>query len=130
MTVSPVVRTTHDPQDVNWLPLERFVAVAVSHGIHIDADDFMWMGRCTLASDAIVHLYKHVDTRRYLNLDAAGHTYRYLPTEDPTAYETIPSPVVAVREVLYNSEDRASLNVARWPTPTSTTPSPSSGLSL
>jgi hypothetical protein len=28
-------------------------------------------------SGLAIHLYKHIDTRRYLNLDDAGHAYAY-----------------------------------------------------
>jgi hypothetical protein len=125
-----VVRTTHDPDHLDWVPLERFCATAARHGIRLRADEFMWMGRCELDGGAVVHLYKHADTRRYLNLDTAGHTYRYLSTEAAAAYEPIPSPAAAVAHVLYRGENRACLAVARWSTPATTTPSPSPGRSL
>jgi hypothetical protein len=64
VTTSPVVRTTHDPQDLDWVPLERFCATAASHGIRLRPDEFVWMGRCELDSGAVVHLYKHYYTRR------------------------------------------------------------------
>lgn len=38
----------------------------------------MWMCVVELANGAVVHLYKHVDTRSYLRLDIAGHAYRAL----------------------------------------------------
>lgn len=47
-------------------PLERF-----------DPDDFMVMGRVLRAPRPDITLYKHRFTRRYLNVDAAGRTYRY-----------------------------------------------------
>jgi hypothetical protein len=40
--------------------------------------DFMIMGRLDDEFGSIV-LYKHRDTRRYINVDEAGHTYRYSP---------------------------------------------------
>jgi hypothetical protein len=130
MTVSPVMRTTHDRQDVNWVPLERFIAVAVSHGIHFEADDFMWMGRCVLASDAVVDLYKHVETRRYLNLEAARHAYRYRPADRCSGYETVTSPEVALAEMLEVSDAAGSQTLTGWSLRGAAGNSPSSGLSL
>lgn len=41
------------------------------------AEHFMYMGRLEAARIGhTVHLYKHLDTRRYLCLDAAGHAFR------------------------------------------------------
>jgi hypothetical protein len=40
--------------------------------------DFMVMGRVEDENGSIV-LYKHCDTRRYINVDEAGHAYRYSP---------------------------------------------------
>lgn len=40
--------------------------------------DFMVMGRVEDEQGSIV-LYKHCDTRRYINVDDAGHAYRYSP---------------------------------------------------
>ena len=35
-------------------------------------ESFMFMGR-----SGEIYLYKHIDTRRYLNLDAEGRCFRY-----------------------------------------------------
>jgi hypothetical protein len=35
-------------------------------------EQFMYIGR-----SAEIYLYKHIDTRRYLNLDAQGQCFRY-----------------------------------------------------
>ncbi len=57
-----------------WRPLERLVRAA--------AQDFMYMGHV-----GPIHLYKHSDTRRYLNVhEGTGGCYRYtldgyIPTE-------------------------------------------------
>jgi hypothetical protein len=40
--------------------------------------DFMIMGRIDDEHGSIV-LYKHRDTRRYINVDNTGHAYRYSP---------------------------------------------------
>jgi hypothetical protein len=43
--------------------------------------EFMYMG-CVRhdRTGVAIHLYKHRDTRRYINLDDAGHAYAYCPT--------------------------------------------------
>jgi hypothetical protein len=51
----------------NWAPLEKLCPPGL-------CEQFMFMGKV----DGI-HLYKHVDSRRYLNVDAAGCTYAYMP---------------------------------------------------
>ena len=44
----------------------------------------MFMGAVSNAYKRLdVYLYKHVDTRRYLNLDVAGHAYAYLGPVSP-----------------------------------------------
>jgi hypothetical protein len=45
----------------------------------------MFMGAVSNAYKRLdVYLYKHVDTRRYLNLDVVGHAYAYLGPVSPT----------------------------------------------
>ncbi len=46
-----------------------------------DIDDFMHMSWCHDERPQGLMLFKHRDTRRYLNLDARGHAYRYLPAQ-------------------------------------------------
>ena len=48
-----------------WAPLEKLCPPGI-------CEQFMFMGQ----RDGI-HFYKHVDTRCYLNVDAAGGTYGY-----------------------------------------------------
>jgi hypothetical protein len=79
---------------VEWGPLERLVRVARAAGQRVDIDEFMAMGPVELPGGLTVHRYKHIDTRRYLNLDDAGHTYRYLPSTG--GYEPWMSPAPAV----------------------------------
>ena len=45
-----------------------------------DIDDFMHMSWCHEARPHGLMLYKHRDTRRYLNLDSGGQAYRYIPS--------------------------------------------------
>lgn len=46
---------------------------------YFSVDDFMCMGMLRRRRRPDLLLAKHVHTRRYLNLDAEGHAYRYLP---------------------------------------------------
>jgi hypothetical protein len=50
----------------NWKPLERLLS-------HEECAAFMYMGRV-----GAIELYKHRDTRRYLNIDAFSGEF-YLP---------------------------------------------------
>lgn len=68
---------------IDWVPLERFCELAATRGVTgLDADDFMWMGCRNSSGGVPVQLYKHVDTRRYLNLDATGHAYCWHSSDD------------------------------------------------
>lgn len=62
----------------DWAPLERLCRLCreSSTRSRLDPDEFMYMGRVVAAQRPPIHLYKHVHTRRYLNLDDAGHTFR------------------------------------------------------
>lgn len=42
----------------------------------IACSDFMYMGTRD-AGDTQIFLYKHINNRRYLNVDAAGNYYKY-----------------------------------------------------
>ena len=53
----------------DWAPLERVLGPQ-------PCECFMFMGR-----SGELYLYKHVDTRRYLNLDAEGRCFRYTGNE-------------------------------------------------
>lgn len=46
---------------------------------YFKVDDFMCMGKLHRSGRLDLIMYKHWHTRRYLNLDAAGHAFRYLP---------------------------------------------------
>lgn len=51
----------------DWSPLERVLTVE-------QAQSFMWMG---YNADLRLTHYKHVDTRRYLNIDEDGRFHAY-----------------------------------------------------
>ena len=61
------------------LVAERLRASAVPADAFFDPDDFMLMSWCRADRPQDVMLFKHVDTRHYLNLDADGAAYRYVP---------------------------------------------------
>lgn len=57
----------------NWEPLEKVIPPEWCGG-------FMWMQR--IQQDGLtIEMYKHGITRRYLNLDSDGQTYRYKGSE-------------------------------------------------
>lgn len=67
-----------------WAPLEgvaRLVAGVPAYQF-FDVDDFMVMVRLVRPPRPAITLYKHRHTRRYLNLDDAGHAYRFIPPRD------------------------------------------------
>jgi hypothetical protein len=53
----------------DWAPLERVLGPQL-------CECFMFMGR-----SGELYLYKHIDTRRYLNLDTQGRCFRYTGNE-------------------------------------------------
>ena len=62
-------------------------------------DDLMVAGAVRRPGHPLLYLYKHRDTRRYLNVDEAGVAWRYVPppadrlgfAEDHGSYERLPS---------------------------------------
>jgi hypothetical protein len=71
----------------NWRPLETLADTAAGT-MRLDPDDFMWMGRVAGPSGVELELYKHHATGHYLNVDDAGHAYRF----DRGRYELWRSP--------------------------------------
>lgn len=74
-------RTTLDLRNgPEWGPLQRFAATvwARQELRQFHPDEFMYMAAVHGGHPPVtVRLYKHIDTRRYLNLDDAGHAYAY-----------------------------------------------------
>lgn len=58
----------------NWKPLEDLVGDEV-------VGDFMWMYEVELADENALQAYKHIDTRRYIHLDARGKAWGYRPED-------------------------------------------------
>jgi hypothetical protein len=74
-----------DVDEPTWAPLEKLRELA-GERTDIDPPDveaYMYMG-AVVDEDRIVtiHLYKHQLTRRYLNVDDAGHAYVYAGSAD------------------------------------------------
>lgn len=71
-----------------WQPLEAIAGISDrSTGLPcLHMDRFMYMAAVANRRKHLrVHLYKHIDTRRYLNIDDAGHAYAFWrPPADDT----------------------------------------------
>ena len=64
----------------DWRPLVAVARLSRASDalLALDEQDFMYMAAALSVDGALtIHLYKHRETRRYLNLDDAGHAYRY-----------------------------------------------------
>ena len=101
-----------------WQPL--WVLARLSAQRHelptLHPEEFMYMGKL-VGADVTVHLYKHRATRRYLCVDAAGHTYgltRGAPADhdQPLIYECQPCRDLAeeLRRVVPGTEAVAKLD--------------------
>jgi ABC-type uncharacterized transport system ATPase component len=87
MTVLPQMLTGRSFQttvDVDgepvWAPLEAVARIARKSANlpSFHEGEFMYMAAVHNERKGLtIHLYKHIDTRRYLNLDDAGHAYAY-----------------------------------------------------
>tara|TARA_R100001143_G_C3348431_1_gene128115 strand:+ start:1315 stop:1605 length:291 start_codon:yes stop_codon:yes gene_type:complete len=58
------------PNDSDWFALENFIPEQ-------ERGDYMLMSRAIGNNGQIISLYKHIDTRGYINLDSFGNTYNY-----------------------------------------------------
>ena len=70
----------HLPDVPDWRPLVAVARLSRTSDVllSLDEQDFMYMAAASSVHCAFtIHLYKHQETRRYLNLDDAGHAYRY-----------------------------------------------------
>ena len=70
-----------------WAPLAGVVESVAGVDRHrfLDIDDFMLMARIRRSPRPSITLYKHVYTRRYVNLDASGQAYRYIAPRELTS---------------------------------------------
>jgi hypothetical protein len=70
----------HLPDLPDWRPLVAVARLSRASDalLSLDEQDFMYMAAALSVHGALtIHLYKHRETRHYLNLDDAGHAYRY-----------------------------------------------------
>lgn len=86
MLTGRAFQTTMDVDgEAVWAPLEA-VARMARHTPELPSfheGEFMYMAAVhNLRERLTIHLYKHRDTRRYLNLDDTGHAYAYRYRED------------------------------------------------
>ena len=68
------------PEEPDWRPLVAIARLArASEALpSIDEQDFMYMAAVVRPNYPLrIHLYKHRETRHYLNLDDGGHAYQY-----------------------------------------------------
>lgn len=56
----------------DWGPLRGVVGDCL-------ASQFMWMAEIELDDGIRIHAYKHIETRRYLHLDASGLAFEFRP---------------------------------------------------
>ena len=65
--------------EVNWEPLENF---SNKHPQKIQCDDFMYMGSIDSGiPDNLINLYKHINTRKYINICDRGGLWVYYENE-------------------------------------------------
>jgi len=67
-----------------WEPLERFARLVWQQPELPQFHPVEFMHMASVANQRLkvrIHLYKHVDTRCYLNLDDACHAYAFLPRD-------------------------------------------------
>jgi hypothetical protein len=58
------------------------------------AGRFMWICEIELADKTRLHAYKHITTRGYLHLDAAGRAFHY---DESGRYQAIAAPIAIAR---------------------------------
>jgi hypothetical protein len=113
-----------------WAPLEGVALVARSRADlpSFHEGEFMYMATLFSAPDDLrLHLYKHFDTRRYLNLDVEGRAYAHLGeaagTADPRSagryqrYRTLADAIDRVELWLFDLEPgfHRSFPPEEWP---------------
>ena len=103
----PIAHRYEHDREHDWAPLERFANLATRSGHTLCADDFMWMGAAEFADGRSVHSYKHIDTRRYLHLDEAGHAYQYKPRANGGHYVTHSEPGRAIEALAVGTSTRS-----------------------
>lgn len=96
-TEVPPAAPVFEYEHPNWLPLEARLRVD-------DCGAWMWMSRVR-HGDRVIEQYKHVATRRYLNLDQDGEAWKFehaVETCDPwctEAHEHVVDPPLKAERV-------------------------------
>ena len=99
------VYTTVLDGEPQWGPLERLAGELRVRGWLPRPDDFLYVGREVATDRPDIHLYKAMDTRRYLNLDDHGCAYwcvsqpstGLIEPEASVDYVPVPDIVAALR---------------------------------
>ena len=97
----PIAHRYEHDREHDWAALERFADLATRAGHSIVAGDFMWIGAAEFHNGRTIHSYKHIDTRRYLHLDDAGHAYRFLSRAEGGRYVPCGDPRDAIDRVIH-----------------------------
>jgi hypothetical protein len=74
-----------------------------------EVPDFMWMFRDFLEDDSVVEAYKHVETRRYVHLDAEGRAYEFIGGLEMVSYYEEVDPQALLEDALTGYEPRSSI---------------------
>jgi hypothetical protein len=98
-------------QAPTWAPLERLRQLANQRSdiAAPEVERYMYMGTVVTEDRAVtIHLYKHHLTRHYLNVDDAGHAYRYAGSADDEFtsawYEPLPDLASAIEHAQGEAE--------------------------
>lgn len=62
----------------------------------------------------VIYLYKHYDTRRYINLDSAGHAYEYCYSKEQWERDNAGRPDFGGRYRLHRSLEHAVARLGLW----------------
>src|SRR5690349_3208871 len=99
------------PDEGMWEPLEIVAAISrlTDDLPSFHEGEFMYMAMVRSARKHLtIHLYKHCDTRRYLNLDDAGNAYGY---RGPVSADSVGS---GGRYQRYRTLDDAVAHLELW----------------
>jgi hypothetical protein len=87
--------TLNDVADPTWWgPLERLAGQAAAREDlpPVDPDDFLYCARVERPELPVLHVYRHVLTHRFLNVDEVGTLWRYVgpgPTGAAARYAVV-----------------------------------------
>jgi hypothetical protein len=101
-----------------WEPLERLRDLAVQRP-DIEApevESYMYMGKVVSHEGSVtIHLFKHVLTRHYLNIDDTGHAYRYVDTGEADFTAACYEPLDDLASAIDHAQGEAKwMRSGRW----------------